>query len=118
MSLLSVITRFATGTYTVTRTAAGGNTAGRYTAGATSTFSIVASVQPVTGRYLRVLAEGQRADEARLIFTSTELRTRTPTNEPDLLAVDGETWEVFRVNRWQHLGETHYVVMASRKVVP
>ncbi len=119
MSLNGVIARFATATsYTVTRVAAGSTTAGRYTAGASSSVTIVGSVQPVTGRLLKVLAEGQRADEARVLYTTTQLFTRTPTNEPDRVTIDSELWEVFRVDRWQHFGETHYIVMLSRKVVP
>lgn len=119
MSLNGVIARFATGTYTVTRTAAGTLSAGHYTAGATSTFSIVASVQPASGRSLRVLAEGRRGDEVRELYTTTELRLGAAGSiDPDTVSIDGETWEVCNVKRSQHFGETHYVVLISRKTVP
>lgn len=115
MSLTGVISRFKTGTYTVTRTAAGTRTLGRYTPGAPSTFSIVASIQPVTGRDLQTLPEGQRAEETRVVYTTTELRTRTATVEPDTLSIDSETWAVTKVERWQAFGGTHYRAMVARQ---
>jgi len=106
---------FKTGTYTVTRTAAGTRTLGRYTAGAASTFSIEASVQPVTGRDLQAMPEGQRAEETKVVYTTTELRTRTPAGEPDTIAIDSETWAVTKVERWDAFGDTHYRAYVARQ---
>lgn len=99
MSLNAVI--FPTGTYTVTRTAAGTYTNGKYTAGAASTFPIVADVQPVSGELLRDLPEGRRAEETRVLFTLTELRALKPTTDSDVVAIDGESWRVFKVERFR-----------------
>lgn len=110
-----MIARFKTGTYTVTRTAVGTRTNGRYTPGATSTFDITASVQPVTGRDLQSLPEGQRAEETRIVYTTTELRTRTATVDPDSISIDSETWAVVKVERWQAFGNTHYRAFVARQ---
>lgn len=118
MSLADSITSLASGTYTVTRTAQGTRSNGRYTPGSTSTFSIVASVQPMRGRDLRVLAEGQHAEDTRVIYTSTELRVMSPTNDPDRVSIDGESYELFRCERWDAFGETYYKGFASRVVQP
>lgn len=118
MALGGVIARFASGTYTVTRKAAGTVSVGDYTPGATTTFSIVASVQPISGRELSVLPQGQRGEEVRVVYTLTELKTRTPATEPDTISIGGETWEVFRTESWEAFGATHYRAHVARKVVP
>lgn len=112
------ISAFTSGTYVVTRTAVGTTTKGIYTAGATSTFSIVASVQPVDGKTLDALPEGERMKETRLVFTETELKARTPAHEPDWIAIGGERYEVFRVKKWEAFGESHYEALISREAQP
>lgn len=88
---------FPTGTYTVTRTARGTVTLGRYTPGATSTFPIVADVQDVTGDYLRDLPEGVRTEDARMVFTTTLLVAKSQTADADIISIDGDNWRVSRV---------------------
>lgn len=115
MSILGNIASFATGTYTLVRTAVGSHVRGRYASGAsTLAQTITACIQPLSGRDLKVLAEGQRADETRVIYTETELRTRHPSDNPDRVVIDGEAWEVFRVERWEGFGTTHYRALVSR----
>jgi hypothetical protein len=119
MALIDAIASLSTpGPYTVTRTAAGSYTNGRYTEGAESTFTIIASIQPVTGRDLADLPEGQNGDEVRQVFTITELLTRVPGQEPDIITLDGEDFYVYRVKRWQGLGEVYWQAWVSRIVVP
>lgn len=98
MNLGGVIASFATGTYTVTRQ--GPTTVdvdGRAVTAAPSTFSILASVQPMSGRELQRLSEGLRVAERRVLFTSTSLRV---IGAPDVVSVDGELWEVETVEHW------------------
>ena len=119
MSLTDVIAVFATpGPLTVTRQTAGGYTDGIYAPDTTSTLPIIACVQPLGGRTLRSLAEGEAAVETRELDTVTELFTRTATREPDLVAIDGEAWQVAKVARWQSFGTVHYHVTVSRRVLP
>lgn len=106
--LRGVIASLQTGTYTVTRQRAGAHVKGRYTPGATSAVQIVASIQPVTGRTLQDLPEGQRGEETRVVFTETEIRSRAPGVEPDRITIDGESWTCIRSERWQGLGGTHW----------
>jgi hypothetical protein len=108
------------GTFTVTRYAA--NTtdgAGRVVAGAASTFSIDASIQPVTnGRELQPLAEAAHGREVRVVFTATELRTITPAQAPDLIAIAGETWEVIAAERWDDDEDAFTRAHIARVTVP
>ena len=121
MSLIDVIDALSTGTYTVTRRSAGTYVEGRYVLGSTSSFNIVASIQPLLrtgGRHLRTESQGQHGEEMRVIYTKTDLLTRTSTRDPDVVTIDSEPWEVFEVQRWQAFGDAHWRVIASRKVVP
>jgi len=121
-----IVANFLTDTLTVTRTAAGAYTTGIYAAGNTSTFTIDACVQPaaglqrvVGGRDLRSEIDGQHVDDVRVLYTATELRTRTPSVEPDLVSYDNDTWTVMRVELWDlptsGVQDLHYRVTITRK---
>lgn len=101
MSISAVI--FPTGEYTLRRTAQGTRTNGHYESGAASTLTIVAGVQPVEGELLKDLPEGMRADETRVVFTTTELRALTDTEEPDHIEIDGALWRVEKAQRYRIL---------------
>ena len=81
-----------------------------------STFSIVASVQPVSGRDMQDMPAERRGDEMRLVITETELRTIRPGNDPDVIDLDGENWRVMKVERWQSFGSVHYEAFVAREV--
>jgi hypothetical protein len=99
MDLTAVIASFATGTYTVTRPGADTyDTNGRLVAGSTSTFSVEACVQPVTGRALDRLPEGLRQSEVVSVWAPLEMRNR------DTFVYEGETWQVQESKDWNTLG--------------
>jgi hypothetical protein len=116
--LNEVITGLGAATYTVVRTGAGIYDHGRYVVGGPSTFTIVAGVEPVTGRELYDMPEGQRGDEVVKIFTAYPLRTRAPGNDPDVILYRGEPWTVVNVALWDGLGQIHYEAKAVRAPSP
>ena len=119
MSRLPSITRFATAaSYTVTRTAEGTLSNGRYTPGAETSTSIVAVIQPVNGRDLQALPEAQHSEEIRVCYTATRLYTREPNQDPDIVTIDSEDWEVIRVERWEAWGVNHYRAFLARSETP
>lgn len=131
MSLNDVIESMSTGggnpdgTYTVTRTVEASYSHGRAIAGASSTFPLVAGIEPVDGRTLMDLPEGQRGDEVIRIFTATPLLTRRPGFAPDTIVYrppgyesDGEPWTVTRVEVLEGFGEVHFEVIACRAPSP
>lgn len=118
MSLSGVIGRYKTGTYAVTRTAVGARVNQVYVPGATSVIQVDASIQPVIGRMLQDLPEGQHAEESRVIYTRTELKTRTPGTDPDIIVIDGEDYRVTRVEKYGAISGGHFRVWAERVVVP
>lgn len=122
MSLVDAISSFSTGTYTVTRRAAGTYVDGVLVLGSSSTFTIDACVQPATGRQIRVLPEGQRSDETIAIWTTTALRTRDAAGAADEISYKGVTFVVANVKQWEAFGGDasgdHYEVLAGKKTAP
>lgn len=115
MSLVGVIGSFATGVYEVTRATEGTyDENGRLVAGVESSFEVEGVLTALSGDDLQVAASAEHADETRVLYTTTELYTRTRTHEPDRVSALGSTWEVFRVERRDAFGDTHYKVYLSR----
>lgn len=116
MTLQSVIDDWGS-TYTVTRTTAGTPTDGVYANGTTSTLSIEASIQPVTGDVLKSLPEGQHVESTRVVYTTSELKSNSAGYDPDRITIDGEVFEVFQVEKFSAPGfGTHYRALISRMV--
>lgn len=105
MDLSDVIASFTTGTYVVTRASGPGTyTGGRLVAPNTTTLPVDACVQPTEGRDLRKLSEGERVREAKTVFSVDELKTRSAANAADVIAIDGDSYEVVKVQRFAELG--------------
>lgn len=89
---------------TLRRAAAGSRDAtGAYVPGTTSTTTIKASVQPLTGKDTNSLPEGERHKDWLKLYTRSELR---PVNQHtgaagDRVEVDGITYEVRAVKRYR-----------------
>lgn len=115
MSLRGIVARFKTGAYTVTRRAGGTHgTDGRYTPGATSTFSTTGAFFPLLGRQLQLLPDGVRASDAREGFTEDELQCAPLA--PDVVTIDGEQWGVVACSRWQDkAGSVYWRSVVSRQ---
>lgn len=120
---------FKTGIYTVLRTPRGTfNDEGEYVAQTPGVFTTDMVVQPggsgvrgggrSGGKELQVNPEGQSAEDERLIFTTEELFTRTPTHDPDIVIIKDEPYKVERVKLWEAFGSSHYEVYACRMVIP
>lgn len=95
MGLQAVATKFATGTYTVTRRAPPSFTKGMATAGDSYDFPMTGSVQPVAGRELQDLGIGQQGKEVKVVYTEQELRGVYPSTVSPLSVAaesDDEVW--------------------------
>jgi hypothetical protein len=106
------ISMLGASTYTVTRFAQSSWTDGEHVRGAPSTFDIVASIQPLTGRELQDLPEGQRNVGNLNCYTETLLLTGEDQAAPDRLDYKGTDYEVQAVEDWtDHVtGLPHYKV--------
>lgn len=99
--------------YNVTRRTTGGYTAGRLNAPSTATVPIVAMVQPLSGRDLKRMPEGMQTSELRAIWTTSELKLAGGGFEPDLVTVDGISWEVQLFEDWAVLGNYRRYIAAK-----
>lgn len=105
MSASDLINDFGS-TVTVTRFAAGAYVNGEYVAGATSTFTTIMSIQPMSGRELLNLPEAQRTRQYAKGFASVELFTvqTSPSKRADMIAFQGKNYEVQKVQYWESAG--------------
>lgn len=89
---------------TVTRYTGGSRgTDGRWDPGATSSFDIEATVNPVPGDVLLTLPEGERSEKQLRVLTETELYTPNDYDgrEADRVTVRGEVYEVREVQIYE-----------------
>ena len=96
---------------TVTRYGAAGSfVRGVFSPDAPSTFSIIASVQPLTGRELQQLPELQRTSARMKLYTTTQLETAREGSRADRVAYRGRELEVQVFEDWQghQSGLPHY----------
>lgn len=105
MDVADIIRSFSTGPlglYTVTRRLATPFRRGLAQPTTDAQFNVTASIQPLTGKDLLRLPEGRRANETRVLFTSTLLYTGDQGSdyEADLVELDGQLWEVQGVEDW------------------
>lgn len=110
-NLAPAVLAMSSGTYTVTRRSGPSYSAGRRVAPTGSSITIVASVQPASGLVVRRLPEGKRNREAMSVFAQTELKSAQAAQEPDLIAIDGGSFEVESVSRWNKLGNYYEAVV-------
>lgn len=101
---------------TVTRPGLGsyGND-GRWSEVAGSTFPINASVQQMRPEEMLRLAEGQRAEATRKVYTTTLLKPADVAagTRADRFTYLGDTWEVLSVGDWDDLGG-YYKAIVTR----
>jgi hypothetical protein len=102
VDVAGLIASFATGTYTVTRTARGSITRGKTADGTTSSVSITAAVWPAVGNDLKRLPENRRTSEAVNLMTSTLLYVggQGSAYEADKVAIGSESYEISDVDTW------------------
>lgn len=123
MSILQNIYSFQTGVYTVTRRARGviGDD-GIYVQGAATTLEIRAVIQPAreiarvtAGRDMRENEQLQHVDDVMMLHTDTEVKTRTPTTDADIISHEGDEWTVVRVEKWPYRGVFIYQAIITRR---
>lgn len=103
MDVAALISRFATGSYAVRRWRQRPPTRGQGRVVLDSSFTIEASVVPVSAQDLERMPEGRRALESRALITATELKKGGDLDslEADWVAIDGRDWEVQEVDVWR-----------------
>lgn len=89
---------------------------GRAVTGVVTTLEVKAHFQPMTGRELQRLPEGERSKEMRVGWTAEPLRSSGEEGQSDVVEIEGDDWEVSRVEDWSESGGFYrlYVTRVSR----
>jgi hypothetical protein len=109
-----VIEMLASGTYTVTRRSPPAFLAGRRQPPIEAVFTTIGSVQPASGQVVDRLPEGKRNHEAMTMWCQVQLKTAEAGQEPDVVAIDGASFEVESCKRWAALGNYYEAVLTRR----
>lgn len=118
MSLSDVISTFNTGSYTVSRRAAGTvNSSGINVKATPTTFPIDASIRPMSGRDLKDVAEGRSADDYRIVHTVTQLFTVQGGQDIDVITIEGDRYRVKQVKH-RTIFDDFYRCVVERLEVP
>jgi hypothetical protein len=82
-----------------------------------SSFTIKASVQPLSANELQTLDEGRRSQTVYRLISKTPL-TSVVINEqnPDLVRIGNVDFEVFQCDPWQNGLCNHYSILVSKAV--
>jgi hypothetical protein len=88
---------------TITRTAAGTYTDGRYVPGSSQDLDARGNIQPLSGIELQQLPEGDRQKEVKKIYTAFALQ-----NSDVVTRQDGIQYEVQAVEDWTAFNQPHY----------
>lgn len=101
---------------TITRETAGAYVNGIWVPGGTSTFTIQASVQPVTGEDQLVLPAGKRLSDYVKAYTSTDLQVLDESSglQPDKLTWRGNEYECISVDVRQMSVIDHFKYIFSK----
>lgn len=102
---------------TVTRYAGGSKVNGKWVEGTPSTFTINASVQPLTPKEIELLPEGRRASgENYKLYAdpSPILKTVSGDENPDKISIYSQDFEVFSIERWENSIISHIKYIVTR----
>ena len=117
---MTVVSLLKTGTYAVTRIAAGTYTDGIWVEGSPSALNLDACVQPLRGRALQNLPEGKLASDLRKVYCDSELRTVNESDgtSADQITIGGDLYEIIESEPWTSgmTGRAYWKALAERVV--
>lgn len=105
-------------TQTIKRTVPGSYVNGVYVEGAETTFTIQASVQPMSGEDIVSVPEGRRASDMVKLYTSTDLNSQGDAGSgqsPDRLVWLGKDYEIYSKEVRQMDVIPHYKIYAIKE---
>lgn len=99
-----VIPGFLSGTYIVTRSLGGEYIKGRFVAGNTETIKMVGSLQPIGGRELKHLEEGERIKDHYTFYSDERLSIvdASDLSQADVIQIDDDSYRVVSVEEWSN----------------
>lgn len=106
--------------YTVTRqTTARTFVKGREVPPATTQFEVQATIQPITGREVLKLPEGERSENQIKIYSATKLNVATEAGiAGDVITYDSDDFEIVAVENWNKFNGIKHFKMRARRIDP
>lgn len=114
---MTLIDRFMTDEFKVTRSTGGKYVKGIYTPGPTETVTISGSLQPTNARELKLPEEGNRLRQYYKFYSDNPLipmNTKT-LGTSDRVKINGETYRVMSVEAWQNFDLDYYKSIVYRE---
>lgn len=100
---------------TVTRPAQGSFVNGIWVDGTTTTLTIDASVQPANTNDLQSLPENRRTLGVYVLYSDVPFQSAIENKQnPDIVKINGEDYEIAKSMPWQNDVVSHYKAMAVR----
>ncbi len=89
------------------------DSSGKYIEGSYSDIIITGSIQPASQRDLEMLAEGRRISEGMKLYTTTDLKTASPSTgvNADIIIYRGREFEVVAVRNWYQTTEFYKAIL-------
>jgi hypothetical protein len=114
---MTLIGRFLTGEYAVSRSGPGFYKDGQYQPGDRETLTMRGSLQPSSARELKLPSEGGRLKQYWKFFTDQPLLTigTKDLSSADVVEVNGETYKVMSVEIWQGVRLPYYLSILYRE---
>ena len=102
----SLISRFLSGQYTVTRSKSGSYVKGRYVEGPKETILMKGSLQPISGAEVKMLEEGERVRDHFTFYSYEPLSIIGTKNlaQADRMTINDVKYRVVTVEAWQNSG--------------
>ena len=99
-----LVPSFFSGNYTITRSKSGTFDRGRYVPGPKETIQVKGSLQPIGGRDIKMLEEGERIRDHYTFYSDAAISVIDTTTqaEADVVTINGETYRVVSVEEWEN----------------
>lgn len=93
--MISPIGKFKTGSYSVSRHASGSYVDGRYVAGVLETLTVEGSMQPLSGRNIEMVEEGERITDYFTFWSDKRLSLASTVTlgRSDVITINNETYK-------------------------
>ena len=100
--MISPIRKFRTGKYNVSRHTNGSHVKGRYVSGALETLSIEGSMQPISGRNIDMVPEGERITDYYTFWSDIRLSLANTVSlgKSDIITINNETYKCIGTIIW------------------
>ena len=114
---MSLVQRFMTRTYKVTRSKKGTYVKGRYIPGPTETIKVDGSLQPSTARELKLPDEGNRLRQVFKFYTDKPVVTNNTKTlaDADKVEINGESFKAMALTPWQGTDLDYFMTAVWRE---